>query len=80
MGQIEDGEGHGLYTCHGRGREGGRERERERERWESERERERERWESEREKIKLHTFDEGSLDRSSNFTMASAIVVAMFCR
>ena len=39
-----------------------------------------ERWESEREKRKLHTFDEGSLDRSSNFTTASAIVVAMFCR
>ena len=67
MGLIEDGEGHGLYTCHGR--EG-----------EREEERERERWESEREKRKLHTFDEGSLDRSSNLTTASAIVVAMFCR
>ena len=26
-----------------------------------------------------HTIDEGSLDRSSNFTTASAILVAMLC-
>ena len=69
MGLIEDEEGHDLkyvYMSWEREREG--EEGRERGGWQ----------ESESEKRKLHTFDEGSLDRSSNFTTASAILVAMF--